>query len=595
MTMHHELLKAYRQELQFLREIGAEFGKAHPRLGSALALDSSNATDPFVERLLEGIAFLTAKTSMRLDSEQDRLHKDLFSVLMPDLLCALPPASMVEFQPLPTLQHSSSVVLPRGMALRYTDAQQQDLLFRTTMPVELVPLKLEVLPSPEQAQRVQQMQSARLMGNQKDLASCHLFRLKLTGLSKQAVKKCIPDQLKLFFKGSEEGAMLWRGLTHDAEALLLVSSSGQLKNIHPSPLLKPTGFGDEDALLPAECVLPSGLRLLREWVYWPQRFAFAELGRLKEMLEADEEDAIELWWFIKHDPMFPNAWSRDIVKLFCAPAINLMHMQCEPIPLTPTQSEYAIKTNNKIKPARELIAIESVHHLRPGAGWKKLDTLPAGEKDSVSNGTHYSIRKWPRWIHDKATGQIKHQTEWQIAPHLTIQDNHEMLTVNAWTSQQMDKSIRPNDNQRWHLDSVAPVMRISGVDELIDRPKEAESPPLKVVGFRIDQLAQVTADKALAVFKEWLDLSGNTAWSSGIESVSVTLTVRRAPHKGPALHAQGWFFQINLDSATARHPQTAIWQQILTHTLCKQLYSESFLELNFISQDQVFQPCRVWR
>jgi hypothetical protein len=56
----------YRDELSYLKELGAEFAKANPRLSKYLADDP---TDPDVERLMEGFAFLVGRLRQRLDAE----------------------------------------------------------------------------------------------------------------------------------------------------------------------------------------------------------------------------------------------------------------------------------------------------------------------------------------------------------------------------------------------------------------------------------------------------------------------------------------------------------------------------------------------
>ncbi len=54
------MFNRYLQELSNLRDLGAEFSKAHPENASML---SGRRSDPDVERLLEGTAFLTALLS----------------------------------------------------------------------------------------------------------------------------------------------------------------------------------------------------------------------------------------------------------------------------------------------------------------------------------------------------------------------------------------------------------------------------------------------------------------------------------------------------------------------------------------------------
>jgi len=59
-----KLNRFYRDELSFLRLQGREFAEAHPQLTRFL---SEQSTDPDVERLLEGFAFLTGKLREKVE------------------------------------------------------------------------------------------------------------------------------------------------------------------------------------------------------------------------------------------------------------------------------------------------------------------------------------------------------------------------------------------------------------------------------------------------------------------------------------------------------------------------------------------------
>ena len=50
--------KYYQDELTYLRELGKEFAAAYPAIAPLLA---ERGADPDVERLLEGVAFLTGR------------------------------------------------------------------------------------------------------------------------------------------------------------------------------------------------------------------------------------------------------------------------------------------------------------------------------------------------------------------------------------------------------------------------------------------------------------------------------------------------------------------------------------------------------
>ena len=67
--MDPRLLEYYNRELQHLRELGGEFAREFPKIAGRLGLEGFECADPYVERLLEGFAFLAARIQLKLDSE----------------------------------------------------------------------------------------------------------------------------------------------------------------------------------------------------------------------------------------------------------------------------------------------------------------------------------------------------------------------------------------------------------------------------------------------------------------------------------------------------------------------------------------------
>ena len=79
--------KYYQEELSFLRELGKEFSRAHPAAAHFL---SEAGSDPDVERLLEGFAFLTGRIREKLDDELPELTSTLLNLLWPHYLRSVP-------------------------------------------------------------------------------------------------------------------------------------------------------------------------------------------------------------------------------------------------------------------------------------------------------------------------------------------------------------------------------------------------------------------------------------------------------------------------------------------------------------------------
>jgi elongation factor G len=67
--MRGELLEYYQSELSALRTLATAFAHDHPDIAKRLQLDSKQSTDPHVERLLQGFAFLAARVQLKLEPQ----------------------------------------------------------------------------------------------------------------------------------------------------------------------------------------------------------------------------------------------------------------------------------------------------------------------------------------------------------------------------------------------------------------------------------------------------------------------------------------------------------------------------------------------
>jgi type VI secretion system protein ImpG len=143
--MDPRLLRYYNQELQHLREMGAEFAVQFPKIASRLRIDGLEVSDPYVERLLEGFAFLTARVQLKLDAEFPRFAQRLVEILYPQFLRPMP--SMVIARLNPTLLDgslASGVKIGRGSEMRSQAgrAGPTECRFKTAHDVTLWPVEI---------------------------------------------------------------------------------------------------------------------------------------------------------------------------------------------------------------------------------------------------------------------------------------------------------------------------------------------------------------------------------------------------------------------------------------------------------------------
>src|SRR5574344_2079650 len=88
--MSKEFLDYYSDNLSFMRKLGAEFASEFPKIAARLDLNSLDCQDPFIERLLEGTAFLSARVEQKLEQGYPRLLEAILLSVCPTALAPIP-------------------------------------------------------------------------------------------------------------------------------------------------------------------------------------------------------------------------------------------------------------------------------------------------------------------------------------------------------------------------------------------------------------------------------------------------------------------------------------------------------------------------
>lgn len=126
----------YRDELNRLRQLATDYADKEPELARHLVPGS----DPDVERLLEGVAFLTAGLRDQLDREAPRFTRNLLEILDPTRLQALVSTTLIGFTPRSGLK--AAQVLPAGTPLGNQLNQEKRVEFTTTHTCRVTPLEI---------------------------------------------------------------------------------------------------------------------------------------------------------------------------------------------------------------------------------------------------------------------------------------------------------------------------------------------------------------------------------------------------------------------------------------------------------------------
>ncbi|HVR63524.1 MAG TPA: type VI secretion system baseplate subunit TssF [Polyangia bacterium] len=339
--MDPRLLQYYNRELQYMREMGSEFAREFPKVAGRLGLETFECSDPYVERLLEGFAFLAARVHLKIDAEFPRFSQHLLEIIYPHYLAPTPSMAVVQLSPNPGEGALAlGYQVPRGTAMRSLlgRGEQTSCEYRTGHDVTLWPLELV---HAEYTGYVGDLGDAQLPGRARAA-----LRLRLRSTAGLKFSELALDNLTFFLRGSEElPTRLYEQLMGRALAVIArpPGKPAPWQHVVTDEPTAPVGFDDQQALLPFGPRSFHGYRLLHEYFAFPARYLFVSLNGLGPAVRRCTGNELELLVLTDvHERALDGVVSADNLALYCTPAVNLFPRRADRIHLTEATTEYHV-------------------------------------------------------------------------------------------------------------------------------------------------------------------------------------------------------------------------------------------------------------
>ena len=386
--MDENFLGYYNSELVFLRELGAEFAQRYPKVAGRLQLEADKCEDPHVERLLEGVALLSARVRQKIDDEYPEIVEALLGILYPHFLRPLP--SMAIAQMLPPENAANLVaghVVERGTQVASPPVAGSPCLFRTTYPVTIWPIEVESA----------RLQHDRVVLPGKPPEAVGLIQIRLRCQAGMTFDQLQLDRLRFYLDGEPPivHAIYLALMNHGCGIVARpVGAAGSDRGVPlPKGAIRPVGFEPDEGMIPYPSRSFPGYRLLQEYFAFPEKFLFFDVTGLARLAGPEWGDAIDLFFFLERSPRSEISVDADNFRLGCTPVVNLFHRVCEPISVTHTKAEYPIVPDVHRSLATEVYEIESV----TGVG-AYLDEPVAYEPFyAIRHGSESPSAKKPYW------------------------------------------------------------------------------------------------------------------------------------------------------------------------------------------------------
>jgi type VI secretion system protein ImpG len=611
--MNPRLLQLYEDELGHLRDMGAEFAAQSPKIAARLGIRGTDIVDdPYVERLIEGVAFLAARVQLKLEAEFPRFTQALLEIVYPHYLAPTPSMLVAQLHPdrnEPTLAGGTRVV-PRGTTL-YSIQGPDDATaceFRTGHDVVLLPVEVSAATYFSFAPDLPL--NALALGS--PIRGGVRIRLKTTAGLK--FDETTIDRLVFYLGGRDDVAnkLLEACLATGVGVLVRpVAASAQDVSVLPASAIRPVGFSDDEALLPLSLRSFQGYRLLQEYFAFPQRYRFIELAGLAASLRRVTGAEAELViLFGRGEPALEGVTDASNFQLFCTPAVNLFDKpRVDRIHVSDSSYEFHVVADRTRPVDYEIYQVTDVvgHGTGDDSEQRFLPFYEATSRDARDASAYFTTRRQPRIIppdqkrRGLRSGYVGSEVFLSLvdakqAPYAADlrQLSVRALCTNRDLALQMPLGLGQTD---FSLNIAAPVTSVRA----ITAPSRPFSPvadgaiawrAISHLSLNYLSLTGATGPQGAKALRDLLELYAATTdvgarrQIEGILGIDVSRVVRRLPGRGPIAFGRGVQITVNVDEMAFEGGSAFLLGAVLDR------YFARYVSINAVTETVLRSPSR---
>ncbi|BAP42602.1 type VI secretion system baseplate subunit TssF [Pseudomonas sp. LJDD11] len=594
--MNPRLLGLYNQELQHIRESAAEFAREYPKIAGRLTLSGMECADPYVERLLEGFAYLTARVQLKLDAEYPTFTHNLLEVAYPHYLAPTPSMTVVQMQADPDEGSlADGFTLPRGSVLRAALGRdsQTSCEYRSTQDVNLWPVQVsraEYFGNPGTV-------LGRLAAAEPKAKAA--LRITLRSGAELPFNSLKLDNLPLYLNGTDElPYRLYEQLLGNACAVFARQPGRDWVERIPVESLRPCGFDDREAALPVVPQAFQGYRLLQEYFALPQRFLFVDFSGLQPAVQRCHGQELELIvLFERLDPQLENSIGREHLVPYCTPAINLFARRLDRIHLTDRVHEYHAIADRTRPMDFEIHSLTGVTGHGTGPDQSFLPFYAVREPSRYGRDkAYYILRREPRVLssEQRRTGTrssyVGSETFISLVDSQQSPWRHDLrqLGLSALcTNRDLPLFMRLGGDSDFTLADSAPVSAIRCLAGP-SRPRASHAHDNKawrlISQLSLNYLSLSEQGQGAAALRELLRLYGDDQDAAlqlqieGLHEVSSKPVTRRLPMPGPIVFGRGLEITLSFDENAFRGSGVFLLGAVFERFLARYVSINSFTE-----------------
>jgi len=488
-------------QMRLLTQAGKQFAQFYPEHAGMLNIDALKDRDPHIERLLEGVAYLTAHTQKRLDESVPEVSEQVLRQLCPILLSYYPSSTVVQFKPKLAMQKTHSI--SKGLQLNppKAKADNKKIIFSTTHGLNVVPLDVEHV----------RYQESHLGAE---------LRIGLKFVCQGERSNFDLSKLNFYLRGDTPlcSALFQLLKTPNKQAELDFGAN----HFEFNKKLKAKGcsatYLDIDgALLPSAAKSHPGYALLLDYFNAKDRFYFLTFDGLKGEEFPEHIDRFEI--VFRGDNKLPpgHQLSKENILINCVPAVNLFSQAAEPIKIEPNRTDYMISADQARFDHVFSYTVDAV----------------AGRNSITGQSYDYTPRYQSVFEDEKKLFTVLTKDVGAAAPThylqlpFNLEDEKETLSVDltsfnaGWPRQLLQEGdLNEGGKDMPSIVEVKNVIRPTNYLACPSQPKHWQL--ISLLNVKFSQITQVTELKRLLVLFDWSNKAENRLRIESILKITAT-------------------------------------------------------------------------
>lgn len=567
--MRSHFLDYYNRELAYLRELGAEFAREYPKAAGRLGMNGIEVADPYVERLLEGFCFLTARVQMKMDAGFPRFSQRLLEIIYPNHLAPMPSMAIAQFHPdLRAGSLNQGFVVPAGTSLRSAIYSHlpTPCEFRTAhevvlWPLDIVDARVTAVPPDWPAQRAGAWARAR-----------SVLRIRIAAQAGAALARLPIDRLALHVAAAEPYAsrLIELVTARGMGVACRDPADGRWLAWLDRGAISHEGFGTNQALLPTDPRVFDGYRILHEYFAFPARGLFFAIEGIERAIGQAGSGELELIVpFDTRDATLERHIDTSALALHCTPIVNLFAKRTERVAVTPSSADYKLVVDRTRARDYEVYQVQRVigHRVGDGGDCEFRPLYASVADDATGFDACFALRREQHVVstHGSRLGERSRYQGTDVyvtlvdRRHAPFDERIELLSADTLcTNRDLPLMMPLGGASDLTARLSAPIDRI----KIIRGPTRPRSPLandqatwqlIGHLGLNYQALTDIDDEAAADALRSVLDIYADTtdaalqAQIRAIRKLACSSIFERVPHSGPLVFGRGVRITMTID------------------------------------------------